>query len=79
MFHYWDSPRLLVCDTGLHMEQNGIGFISVAICGGYISISYPNKSNMAANSWHFLHLPTGMTRIEPRIGQYSVFYDRNKI
>ena len=34
------SPRLLVCDTGLYMEQNDIGFITVAICGGYIS-KYP--------------------------------------
>ena len=43
MFHSRDSPRLLVCDTGLYMEQNDIGFITVAICGGYISvrIQYP--------------------------------------
>ena len=41
MFHSRDSPRLfLVCDTGLHLERNDIGFISVAICGGYIS-KYP--------------------------------------
>ena len=40
MFHSRDSPRLLVCDTGLYMEQNDIGFITVAICGGYIS-KYP--------------------------------------
>ena len=40
MFHSRDSPRLLVCDTGLYMEQNDIGFITVAICGGYIS-EYP--------------------------------------
>ena len=37
MFHSRDSPRLLVCDTGLYSEQNDIGFITVAICGGYIS------------------------------------------
>ena len=40
MFHSWDSPRLLVCDTGLYLEQNDISFIIVAICGGYIS-KYP--------------------------------------
>ena len=40
MFHSRDSPRLLVCDTGLYLEQNDIGFITVAICGGYIS-KYP--------------------------------------
>ena len=40
MFHSRDSPRLLVCDTGLYLEQNYIGFITVAICGGYIS-KYP--------------------------------------
>ena len=40
MFHSRDSPRLLVCDTGLYSEQNDIGFITVAICGGYIS-KYP--------------------------------------
>ena len=40
MFHSRDSPRLLVCDTGLHLEENDIGFITVAICGGYIS-KYP--------------------------------------
>ena len=40
MFHSRDSPRLLVCDTGLYMEQNYVGFITVAICGGYIS-KYP--------------------------------------
>ena len=40
MFHSWDSPRLLVCDTGLYLEQNDISFITVAICGGYIS-KYP--------------------------------------
>ena len=43
MFHSRDSPRLLVCDTGLYMEQNDIGFITVAICGGYIS-KYPRLS-----------------------------------
>ena len=37
MFHSRDSPRLLVCDTGLYLEENDIGFITVAICGGYIS------------------------------------------
>ena len=37
MFHSWDSPRLLVCDTGLYLKQNDIGFITVAIGGGYIS------------------------------------------
>ena len=40
MFHSWDSPRLLVCDTGPYLEENDIGFITVAICGGYIS-KYP--------------------------------------
>ena len=40
MFHSRDSPRLLVCDTGLYLEQNDIRFITVAICGGYIS-KYP--------------------------------------
>ena len=40
MFHSRDSPRLLVCDIGLYMEQNDIGFVTVAICGGYIS-KYP--------------------------------------
>ena len=40
MFHSRDSPRLLVCDTGLYLEQNDTGFITVAICGGYIS-KYP--------------------------------------
>ena len=40
MFHSRDSPRLVVCDTGLCLEQNDIGFITVAICGGYIS-KYP--------------------------------------
>ena len=40
MFHSRDSPRLLVCDTGVYMEENNIGFITVAICGGYIS-KYP--------------------------------------
>ena len=40
MFHSRDSPRLLVCDTGLYLEQNDIGFIIVAICVGYIS-KYP--------------------------------------
>ena len=49
MFHSRDSPRLLVCDTGLYMEQNYIGFITVAICGGYIS-KYPRLS-MAAPTY----------------------------
>ena len=40
MFHSWDFPRLLVCDTGLYLEHNDISFITVAICGGYIS-KYP--------------------------------------
>ena len=40
MFHSRDSPRLLVCDTGLYLEENYIGFITVAICGGCIS-KYP--------------------------------------
>ena len=40
MFRSRDSPRLLVCDTGLYLEENDIGFITVAICGGYIS-KYP--------------------------------------
>ena len=35
-----DSARLLVCDTGLYLEQNDIGLITVAICGGYMS-KYP--------------------------------------
>ena len=35
MFHSRDSPRLLVCDTELYWEQNDIGFITVAICGGF--------------------------------------------
>ena len=54
MFHSWDSPRLLVCDTGLYLEQNDISFITVAICGGYIS-KYPRLywlhcfSNKTAN------------------------------
>ena len=33
-------PRFTVCDTGLYMEQNDIGFITVAILGGYIN-KYP--------------------------------------
>ena len=37
MFHSRDSPRLLVCDTGLYLEENDIGFITVTISGGYIS------------------------------------------
>ena len=37
MFHSWDSPRLLICDTGLYLEHDDIGFITVEICGGYIS------------------------------------------
>ena len=40
MFHSRDSPRLLVYDTGLYLEETVIGFITVAICGGYIS-KYP--------------------------------------
>ena len=40
MFHSQDSPRLLVYDIELYLEENGIGFITVAICGGYIS-KYP--------------------------------------
>ena len=40
MFHSRDSTILLVCDTGLYLEENDIGFITVAICGGYIS-KYP--------------------------------------
>ena len=40
MFHSRDSPRLLVCDTELYLEQNDTGFITVAICCGYIS-KYP--------------------------------------
>ena len=35
MFHSQDSLRLLVCDTGLYLKQNDIGFITVAICGGF--------------------------------------------
>ena len=31
----WDSPRLLVCDAGVYLKQNDIGFITVAICGGF--------------------------------------------
>ena len=46
MFHSRDSPRLLVCDTGFYLEQNHIGFITVAICGGYIS-KYPGLINSA--------------------------------
>ena len=34
MFHSRDSPGLLVCDAGVYLEQNDIGFITVAICGG---------------------------------------------
>ena len=52
MFHSQDSPRLLVCDTGLYLEQNEIGFITVAICGGYIS-KYPR-----------LYLIVGLKRVE---------------
>ena len=48
MFHSRDSPRLLVCDTGLYMEQNYIGFITVAICGGYIS-KYPRLKHRLPN------------------------------
>ena len=47
MFHSRDSPRLLVCDTGLYSEQNDIGFITVAICGGYIS-KYPGLLGTSA-------------------------------
>ena len=59
MFHSRDSPRLLVCDIGLYMEQNDIGFVTVAICGGYIS-KYPrliciytsyNKYKRQGYSW----------------------------
>ena len=35
MFHYRDSPRLLVYDTELYLEQNDIDFITVTICGGF--------------------------------------------
>ena len=40
MFHPPDSARLFVCDTELYLEQNDIGLITVAICGGYMS-KYP--------------------------------------
>ena len=40
MFHSRDSPILLVSDTGLYTEQNDIGLITVAICGGFIG-KYP--------------------------------------
>ena len=30
-----NTPRLLVCDAGVYLEQNDIGFITVAICGGF--------------------------------------------
>ena len=46
MFHSRDSPRLLVCDTGLYWDENGIGFITVAICGGCIS-KYPRLVHRA--------------------------------
>ena len=29
--------HIISCDTGLYLEQNDISFITVAICGGYIS------------------------------------------
>ena len=35
MFHSRDSPRLLVYDAGVYLEQNDIGFITVAICGRF--------------------------------------------
>ena len=49
MFHSRDSRRLLVCDTGLYLEQNDIGFITVAICGGYIS-KYPGLRRVTQGS-----------------------------
>ena len=27
--------EILVCDAGVYLEQNDIGFITVAICGGF--------------------------------------------
>ena len=35
MFHSRDSPILLVFDAGVYLERNDIGFITVAICGGF--------------------------------------------
>ena len=56
MFHSWDSPILLVCDTGLYLEQNDISFITVAICGGYIS-KYPrlnpDTEMIHGRAWYF--------------------------
>ena len=40
MFHSWDSPRDLVCETGLCLEQKDVCFVTDAICGGYISKYY---------------------------------------
>ena len=53
MFHSRDSPRLLVCDTGLYMGQNDIGFITVAICGGYIS-KYPRLGVCIDGKFNFI-------------------------
>ena len=74
MFHSRDSPRLLVCDTGLYLEQNDIGFITVAICGGYIS-KYPGLLRIYATNWGV----TGITNIKLNysdvvtINWYSVY------
>ena len=63
MFHSRDSPRLLVCDTGLYMEQNDIGFITVAICGGYIS-KYPRLSCLIKVSQIYVKGPMNSISIE---------------
>ena len=61
MFHSRDSPRLLICDTELYLEQNDIGFITVAICGGYIN-KYPGLIRAAETCG--LH---GLVRWEPKL------------
>ena len=43
MVYSRDPPRLLLCVLGLHLEQNYIGFITVAICGEYISKTLDDK------------------------------------
>ena len=46
MFHSRDSPRLSVCDAGVYLEQNDIGFITVAICGDINTLDYMLRSDL---------------------------------
>ena len=78
MSHSRDNPRLFVSDTGLYMEQNGIGLITVAICGRYIS-KYPrlimdNRHfvRSTGDQWNFLTLSKSLLvacRAEPTVQQ----------